>query len=230
VALVPNGIEVERVRQTGIPGACRHELRIPDNAPLVAYVGRNARVKNIPRLLAVTRRLLDQSPGLHVVIAGEGLDRRIVTCTDLAHNPRVHCIGTRQDIPSLLRDANLLILTSDSEGTPNVILEALAVCVPVVATAVGDLPKVLPQTCGALVAPDSDQLASAALRVLSSGSSLRGALQLQAEHISNAYSLQAMVNRTTAVWTRVMDSSGSAFDQPDVPFAHPSDHVEKKND
>ena len=43
------------------------------------------------------------------------------------------------DIPSLLNDATLLLLTSDSEGMPNVVLEALGSGVPVVATAVGDL-------------------------------------------------------------------------------------------
>ena len=115
------------------------------------YVGRNARVKNIPRLLDVVRQLLQTTPEVHIVLAGDGLDRRLVDGSDLASASRLHCLGPRDDIPSLFRDATLLLLTSDSEGMPNVVLEALAAGVPVVATAVGDLAQMLPEQCGVLV-------------------------------------------------------------------------------
>ena len=52
IALVPNGIDVDRLQSGAGPwGAVRRELGIPTAAPVVLYVGRNARVKNIPRLL-----------------------------------------------------------------------------------------------------------------------------------------------------------------------------------
>ena len=155
----------------------RRELAIPPLSPVVLYVGRNARVKNIPRLLDVVRQLLQTTPEAHVVLAGDGLDRRLVDGTDLASASRLHCLGPRGDIPSLLHDATLLLLTSDSEGMPNVVLEALAAGVPVVATAVGDLAQMLPEECGVLVPCDTEPLVAAVRRVIADAPSFAAAVE-----------------------------------------------------
>ena len=177
IALVPNGIDVDLVRTTTLPGALRRELGIPPLSPVVLYVGRNARVKNIPRLLDVVRQLLQTNPDVHIVLAGEGLDRPLVDGTDLASASRLHCLGPRDDIPSLLHDATLLLLTSDSEGMPNVVLEALAAGVPVVATAVGDLAQILPERCGVLVPCDIEPLVAAVRRVIADAPSFARAVE-----------------------------------------------------
>ena len=200
VALVPNGIDVDLLRNAAIPGAFRRELNIPAQAPIVAYVGRNARVKNIPRLLSVVRTLLQASPDVRIVLAGEGLDLSLVAGTDLALASRLYCLGPRHDVPSLLRDATVLVLTSDNEGMPNVVLEALASGVPVVATDVGDLAHMLPQSCGALVPPDIEQLAAAILRVVTDAPVYRRAAEQHAASMAATYSSQAMANRTVDVW------------------------------
>ena len=139
ITLAPNGIDVDRLRASAVPGALRRELRIPAEAPVVLYVGRNARVKNIPRLLDVVRSLLQAHADVRIVLAGDGLDRNLVAGTSHESEERLFCLGPRADVPTLLRDATVLVLTSDSEGMPNVVLEALASGVPVVATDVGDL-------------------------------------------------------------------------------------------
>lgn len=203
VTLVRNGVDLERMRGTAVPGAIRRELRIAESAPLVAYVGRNAKVKNIPLLLDVVERLLASRQDLHVVIAGEGLDHRLLAGTRLDREPRVHCLGARQDIPSLLSDATVLVLTSDSEGTPNVVLEALAASVPVVATPVGDMASLVPEGCGAVAPADAESLASAVLRILSVGSSHNPAFDVHARCIVQSYSLPLMVSGTTAVWNQM---------------------------
>lgn len=200
VSLVPNGIDVDRLRSAAPAGEFRQELGIPADAPVVAYVGRNARVKNIPRLLGVVRSLLQASPDVRIVLAGEGLDPRLVEGTDLANVSRLSCLGPRRDIPSLLRDVTVLVLTSDNEGMPNVVLEALASGVPVVATDVGDLAHMLPPSCGALVPPDVGQLSSAVLRVIADAPAYRRAAEQHAASIAATYSSQAMANRTIDVW------------------------------
>ena len=200
VAFVPNGVDVDRLRNSAIPGAFRRELNIPAQAPVVAYIGRNARVKNIPRLLGVARKLLSENPDVQIVLAGEGLDPSLVAGTDLARGSRMHCLGPRGDIPSLLSDATVLILTSDNEGMPNVVLEALASGVPVVATDVGDLSHMLPKSCGALVPPNVDQLASAILRVVADAPAYRRAAEQHAASIAATYSFEAMANKTVDAW------------------------------
>ena len=200
VVLVPNGIDVDALRSAAIPGSFRRELNIPAEAPVVAYVGRNARVKNIPRLLGVVRKLLQASSAVRIVLAGEGLDPSLIAGTDLAVVPRLFCLGPRRDVPSLLRDATVLVLTSDNEGMPNVVLEALASGVPVVATDVGDLTHMLPQSCGALVPPNIDQLASAILRVVADAPAYRQATEQHAATMAATYSSRTMAKRTVDVW------------------------------
>ena len=202
IALVPNGIDVDLVRNTAIPGKFRQELGIPADAPLIAYVGRYARVKNIPRLLDVGRRLMHERQDLHVVLTGEGLDPGLVAGTDLAGVPRLHCLGPRRDIPSLLHDATLLLLTSDSEGMPNVVLEALGSGLPVVAPAVGDLTQILPTPCGILVGRDAGELAAAALRVIANADAYRRAVEAYGPHLKASHSLQEMTKRTVEFWSR----------------------------
>jgi glycosyltransferase involved in cell wall biosynthesis len=200
VALVRNGVDLESLRQTAVPGAIRRELMIPERAPLVAYVGRNAKVKNIPLLLDVAERLLASRQNLHVVIAGEGLDRHILAGTKLDRELRVHCLGARRDIPSLLTDATVLVLTSDSEGTPNVVLEALAASVPVVATPVGDVANLVPDGCGAIAPADADALAAAVARILTTASAHKPFFDSHARRIVQSYSVPLMVSGTTDVW------------------------------
>ena len=207
VALVPNGIDVDLLRNAATPGAIRCELNIPARAPLVAYVGRNARVKNIPCLLSVARQLLHESQDVHVVLAGEGLDPRLVAGTDLAGVSRLHCLGPRLDISSLHNDATVLLLTSDSEGTPNVVLEALASGLPVVATDVGDLARILPPRCGMLVGRDAEQLAAAVLHVIANVGEYRRAVEQHAPHIRAAHSVQEMATGTVDVWRRAAPRS-----------------------
>jgi glycosyltransferase involved in cell wall biosynthesis len=200
VALVPNGIDVDLLRNAAIPGAFRRELNISAQAPVVAYVGRNTRVKNIPRLLSVARKLLHENPDVQIVLTGKGLDPSLVAGTDLTRVSRLHCLGPRGDIPSLLCDATVLVLTSDHEGMPNVVLEALASGVPVVATDVGDLNHMLPDSCGALVPPDIEHLASAILRVVAEAPAYRRAAEQHAATMAETYSFQAMANKTVDAW------------------------------
>ena len=146
--------------------------------------------------------------------AGEGLDRRLVERTDLASASRLHCLGPRGDIPSLLHDATVLLLTSDSEGLPNVVLEALASGLPVVATAVGDSAQILTPECGMLVGCDADQLAAAVLHVIANASDYRRAVEEYGPHITASHSLQDMAAKTVEVWKssrhRVLNRSGAS--------------------
>lgn len=202
VALVPNGIDVDLLQTAGVPGALRRELNIPAQTPIVAYVGRNARVKNIPRLLSVAGQLLEAHPEVRIVLAGDGLDSRLVAGTDLAAHPRLHCLGPRDDVPSLLSDATVLLLTSDSEGMPNVVLEALGSGVPVVATAVGDIEQILPERCGGLVPPDAERLVAAVLNVIEHAASFKRDVAQYGAHIRATHSVQAMASGTVEVWRR----------------------------
>jgi glycosyltransferase involved in cell wall biosynthesis len=221
IALVPNGIDVDRLRDGAVPGSLRHELGIPAASPVVLYLGRNARVKNIPRLLAVVGLLLQANADVRIVLAGDGLGAELVQDTPLAAEMRLFCLGPRDDAPSLLSDADVLVLTSDNEGMPNVVLEALVSGLPVVATDVGDIARMLPEGCGLLTPGDAAILASAVLHVIADAPRYRRAVEAQAPALAATLSSEAMARNTIDVWRR----TARRPDRPNAELLTPLDPV-----
>ena len=137
-------------------------------APVVAHVARLAPVKNQRLLLQAFAELLQRWPKARLEIIGDGperpaLEAQAADC-GLTHAVRFH--GAVPDVARRLAACHLFCLTSDSEGTPASVLEALAAGRPVVATRVGGLPALLEEPAGALVAPgDSVALADAIQRL-----------------------------------------------------------------
>ncbi|MBI5850156.1 MAG: glycosyltransferase [Planctomycetes bacterium] len=164
VTLVRNGVDLERFAP-GDRSAARDRLGLPQDASLVAGVGRLVRGKGF-HVMAKALRKLDAR--VHFVVAGDGPEREVLE--SLAPRGRLHLLGARSpdDVACLLRAADLLVLPSESEGWPNVVTEALASGVPVVATAVGAVPEMLASPlAGALVrAGDAEVLAREVARVL----------------------------------------------------------------
>jgi len=133
----------------------RAALGLPADGPLVAWVGALAPEKRPDLALAAIRRL----PGVHLALAGEGPLR-----ADLEPAERTHFLGRLADPAPLYRAADALLLTSDSEGVPGVLIEAALAGLPAVATDVGWVRDVvLDGATGALVPPGDPAALAAAL-------------------------------------------------------------------
>jgi glycosyltransferase involved in cell wall biosynthesis len=134
LVVIPNGIELARW-QNATPFDWQM-LGMPAGRRVLLYVGRLDRQKGLDRLLVELPATFRPLPDHHVVLVGEGpakeaLMRRAGRLR-VAH--RVHFAGWRSDVPSLMAAADVLVLPSRWEGMPNVVLEAMAVGKPVVAT------------------------------------------------------------------------------------------------
>ena len=130
------------------------------------YVGRLDPQKGLPDLLDAAEQVIDRHPGWHLVLAGDGPDRDWLLgqlSGRSALGDRVRWLGTRDDVPGLLRSADVLVLASLWEGMPNAVLEAMATRRPVVGTAVeGTEDLIVPGQTGWLVPPrDPEALAQA---------------------------------------------------------------------
>jgi glycosyltransferase involved in cell wall biosynthesis len=156
-------------------------------------------VKNIPRLVEVIKRVLEARSDAHVVVIGEGLDAQAAS-VQMQRNPHLHFVGPRSDIASVMRDSTVLLLTSDSEGMPNVVMEALASGLPVVSTNVGDVATLVPEDCGAVVPAAVEDLTAAVLRVLDDADRYRTAAGKYAGQFVASYSTAAMAQRTVEAW------------------------------
>jgi glycosyltransferase involved in cell wall biosynthesis len=156
VSLINNGISAPVVGYDA-GQSVRSEFDIPMSAKLVVLIGRLARSKRIDLLLTAVSSL-PPSMDVHVLVVGEGeQSQSLVELVRRQHlESRVHLCGYRSDIAQILVAADLLALTSEKEGLPIVILEAMAMRCPIVATRVGEIPQVLRDGRDAWVVPPND--------------------------------------------------------------------------
>lgn len=163
ITVIPNGVDLSEFQ----PGpASRSALGLPEDAPLALFVGDlQTPRKNLDTVL----RALPAVPGLHLAVVGarDGSPYPAqARALDLAE--RVHFLGFRDDVPALMRAADLCVCPSRYEPFSLVLLEALASGLPVVtAAAVGAAP-LLTDDCGVVLddAEDAPALAEAMTHIL----------------------------------------------------------------
>lgn len=167
VQVARNGVDLERFRP-GDAATARRQLALPADARLLLGVGRLVAGKGFGDCAAALAALPDD---VQLVLVGDGPERARIQAA--APPGRVHCLGNRSpdEVAQCYRAADLLVLPSRREGWPNVVTEALASGLRVVASAVGGVPEMLgaaPEPwLGALVPPgDQAALVRALLTVL----------------------------------------------------------------
>jgi glycosyltransferase involved in cell wall biosynthesis len=156
VSLIKNGISAPTVAD-GARQAIREEFGLSTRSKVVAQIGRLARSKRTDLLLAAVSSL-PADIDVHVLLVGEGDQAQ--SLAELVKSQRlerrVHFCGYRSDIAQILVAADLLALTSEKEGLPIAILEAMAMRCPIVSTSVGEIPQVLSDPQDAWLVPPND--------------------------------------------------------------------------
>lgn len=149
---IPNGFNLDMFKPNPSAGqAFRRTLGLPDNALVVAWIGRNHPDKNPEFMLDAFAKIADFHKLVHLVCVGSNM---IWSQTNLANaaaknrlsRSQVHLLGHMDEVPSLLAAAHVLCLTSRSEAFPNVVAEAMACGVPCVVTDVGDAAEIVGNT------------------------------------------------------------------------------------
>jgi glycosyltransferase involved in cell wall biosynthesis len=167
IALVPSGIDVEATRAVR-PGAILHHLGLPEDRPLAVNVAAFTREKDHETLLRAAALVARQAPSLHWAIAGDGPLRTHLEklAGDLGVAERIHFTGWLDDPLPLVAAARLFVLSSTAEGMGTVLLDAMALGVPVVATRAGGIPETVAD--GALLVPPGsvEELAAAVVQVV----------------------------------------------------------------
>lgn len=167
--VIYNGVDAELFYPQSIDAA-RHALGLPSERSILLYVGNLKASKGIFDLLNAFSSLPSNIQG-HLVFVGEGPEKKALNrrVTDMGLGEHVTLVGGKphDELGRWMAAADALVLPSHAEGVPNVVLEALACGTPVVATAVGGTPEVLPSFAGLLVpAHEPGALADACVRVL----------------------------------------------------------------
>ncbi len=159
VSFINNGISAPQV-EANARMATRAEFGVPEDAPLLVQIGRLARSKRNDLLLSALTRL-SSAPGARLLLVGDGELRGQLEAEvgRLGLGGRVVFCGYRNDIPRFLAAADALVLSSDKEGLPIIILEAMALRCPIIATDVGAIAATLRNGLDAWIVPPDDPIA-----------------------------------------------------------------------
>lgn len=167
IRVIPNAVAAPPPLSPHERAAVRVELAGDAFRPLLISVGRLAPPKGFDDLLTAFVSLRRSMPAACLAIVGSGVLYAELAAQIVALGLEGHArlIGARDDVPRLLAASDLYASTSRREGLPLAVLEAMAAGLPVVATPVGDLPRIL-DGLGVLVPPGEPGVFAQALHSL----------------------------------------------------------------
>ncbi|MEZ5358267.1 MAG: glycosyltransferase [Candidatus Zixiibacteriota bacterium] len=170
IRVVYNSINPDHIRFQRMKPEILRELHIDEGTPVIGTVGRMVPIKGFEILLAAFKSIRDAMPDARLVIVGDGpLESELkAQAKGLGIDDAVIFAGYRNDALDVINSFSIFALSSHNEGIPTVVLEAMALGIPVASTAVGGVPEVITDgDSGLLVsAGDAAGLAKACLKLL----------------------------------------------------------------
>ncbi len=212
--VIPSGVDTDRFRPSADRIAAKARLGLDVGRPLIGTVGRLEPRKGTATLIAALATLRAGGRDASLVVVGDGPLRSelVATAARLGLASHVQMLGDRADIEDILAAVDVFVLPSRTEGMSNALLEAMAMALPVVATAVGGTPEVIAEgESGLLVPPDDPSaMAAATARLLDDRPSAArlGAAARQA--VEERFGARSMVRRLEAVYAAVANSGDGA--------------------
>ena len=166
IRMIRNGIDLQPF--DGAFAVVKEELGW-NGCLLVGLIGRLSPEKGVDIFMHAAARVLVECPDAKFIVAGDGPDRSGLDALidKLRISESVRLLGRRNDMPALYASLDVMVSASRREGLPIAILEGMASRLPVVATAVGEVPSVIqPGRTGALVPPENPESLAAAIKTL----------------------------------------------------------------
>jgi starch synthase (maltosyl-transferring) len=178
-------------------------------------IGRLHPQKGFDILLEAIPPLLEAHADLHLLIAGEGPQKRELEerVAGSACGSRIHLVGRRDDVPSLLQACDVFVLSSRWEGMPNVVLEAMAAGLPVVATDVEGVRDVVIDGETGIIAEQGSavSLSNAMKSLLTSQHGPEMGIAGQ-EHVRSYFQWHSAVGKYDLLYRRLLSATGCPSD------------------
>lgn len=212
--VIANGIEAERVRQRskeGLSGELAFFLE--SHTPILLAVGRLSHEKGFDRLIDAFKVVRGKYSNAGLIIIGEGGCRESLEkqASDPSLMDAVFLPGYCDSVPALMARSDLLCIPSRTEGLPIVLLEAMVVGVPVCASDVGEIRRVLGEGKGGKVSPvsDSESLGGELLACLQNPGEMSEAAAWGKERVHRDYSSKKMAERYLAVYLQTLTETAT---------------------
>jgi len=217
VRVVLNGIDHKAFRRDrALEPEARRELGLTDTDFVVGAVGRVEPQKRFDLLLEAFAALRPRHPNLKLIVAGAG--SRLEELRDQARRLNLgdtcQLLGNRTDIARLHHAFDLFVQSSDYEGTPNAVLEAMAFESPVVATSAGGTAEIVRHGIDGVIVPPGDwrPLATAIEAVLGDRDAARTRAASARRRVETDLSFEARMNAVEAIYVELFQrrSGGNA--------------------
>lgn len=199
----PNSIIVRKK-----PCLVKSELGIPDDIPLIGTVGRLVPIKGYSHFIEGAKRVLDSGHMAFFVIVGEGamMNDLQLEVNNTGCHEYIKLIGFQKDIYEIINAFDLFVMTSLHEGIPMVLLEAMCLGRPVIATNVGGIPEVITnEKDGILIPPCDPEAFSVACSRLINEEDFRLQLSVNAKAtISERYDIRASVEQLEKLYLGIL--------------------------
>ncbi len=209
--VVHHGVDLGAIRAWRPARAdVRAELGVGPDEILALTIANYRANKRYPDLLAAARAVVDSTPTVRFAAAGHGpLEAEVrAEHARLGLGDRFRLLGYRDDALRLLAGADLFVLASGHEGLPVAVMEAFALGVPVVATAVGGLTEVVTDDVDGFLVPPGDPGALAAAVRRAAAPAPRARLAAGAGAAGDRFAAAPAVRRIEAVYDRVVAGRG----------------------
>ncbi len=209
-----NGIDVESLRKRKVGRIQkRQEIGVEDDCFLIVTAGRLVPVKGYTYLVAALAQVITEIPNIRLVFLGDGELRGelLGQVKTLGLEKQVLFLGMRSDVPEIISCSDLFVLPSINEGFGVVLLEAMAMKCPIVATNVGGVPEVvLDGETGILVPPgDPVQLARGIIRLLKDRSLAFQMAECGYQRLEDCFDIRETVSKTEHLYKELLEGKST---------------------
>ena len=208
ISVIHNGIdtsqEISFNRTTVL-----NKYNIPDQKPVIGFFGRLVSQKQPDKFLEIAVKILQKIPKTRFIFVGDGPLREdiLLLAGKLNIADKIQLLGAQKKVMELYSICDLILLTSEKEGLPNVIMEAMLSGKPVVAFDVGGVKELIPTAAQGCVVSfnDIDAAAERAVRILESDALPQKLGQNAREYIIINFSVEKMLTQIERLCTELLD-------------------------
>jgi glycosyltransferase involved in cell wall biosynthesis len=214
VSVVLNGID-HRVfkRDRAREAAARADWGFSPSDVVIGAVGRTEPQKRFDLLIEAVAGLMEKRPGLRLLIAGDGSRREALEALARTRLPQhvYRFIGNTQDVGQVHHAVDVFVQSSDYEGTPNAVLEAMAFETPIVATDVGGTAELVSHAVHGLIVPPRDpaRLAGAIEDVLADPVAARERVTAARRRVEHELSFDARMRSVEAIYSELQRTTAA---------------------
>lgn len=216
IEVIYNGIDVEDCKPKRSKQEIYKEFSLKEGQRLVGTVGRISCAKGQRELILAAKNIIRHFSNVTFMIVGEYLEKNgrykdelIKLIQDSGISDKVIFTGLQLDALSIMNAFELFVLSSESEGLPVVLLEAMALKKPTVVTAVGGIPEIAVDGSTGIFVPvkDADRLAEAIKYHLKNPDISKRMGENGYERVRHFFSLSTMLDRLMGVYEEVLGES-----------------------